>query len=170
MDVKSLFICRSVSKTFKHVIDREINLWNEMYANQRKALLRKFDELGNKVKLNGNTLDKIVSKKEWSDFIPEVDVINDMEQTRKLIKKYHYINNVEIPDLELDSDLNFNAELRSRKDIVEYLSLILHVIPLPGFSRLAPYFPGKHFRTSPGLPIAPAQIPPPPPQMPPPVI
>ena len=39
----------------------------------------------------------------------DIDDIKCMEQTRKLIKKYHYINNVEIPDLEVDSDLNFNA-------------------------------------------------------------
>ena len=61
LDVKSLFICRSVSKTFKHVIDREINLWNEMYANQRKALLRKFDELGNKVKPGGHFMQQTKS-------------------------------------------------------------------------------------------------------------
>jgi len=164
LDVKSLFTCRSVSKTFKHVIDREINLWNEMYVIERNALLVKFEELGKKVILNGRSLTNFVSSEEWNHFIPKIEDVKGMVQTRNLIKKYHCINNVEIPNLEVDSDLNFNTEFKSRKDIIEYLSLILHVIPLPGFCKLAPYFPAKHFRTPP-LPhliphIAAAMIPP----------
>ena len=161
LDVKSLFTCRSVSKTFKHVIDREISLWNAMYVIERNALLVKFEELGKKVILNGRSLSNFVSNEEWNHFIPKIEDVKGMTQTRNLIKKYHCINNVEIPNLEVESDLNFNTEFKSRKDIIEYLSLILHVIPLPGFCKLAPYFPAKHFRTPPLPHLIPPQVLPP---------
>jgi len=142
LDVKSLFACRCVSKAFKHVIDREVNFWNEIYDRERNKLLLKFDEISSKVKLNGTSLEKIVSKNEWNEFVPKIEDVKSPEQKRKLIKKYHCINiNVEILPMEVESDLNFNAEVKSRKDNLDYLTLILNVINIPGFGKLAPYFP-----------------------------
>ena len=96
------------------------------------------------------SLEKIVSKNEWNEFVPRIEDVKSPEQKRKLIKKYHCINNnVEILPMEVESDLNFNAEVKSRKDNLDYLTLILNVINIPGFGKLAPYFPGKHIRTTP---------------------
>jgi len=110
LDLRSLFAVRSVSKSFKHVIDQKFQHWTNIYLQEKAALLEKLAKIEKnmedfkphippnqnvvfeRLEARGDSAYITFFISEWRKIIEHVEDLNRLEKIKMLIKRYHILN------------------------------------------------------------------------------
>lgn len=111
LDLRSLFVIRSVSKSFKLVIDQKFEHWKKIYLQEKSALLEKLSAIEKNLAdfKSRVTADQLLQERidgrlggdsacikffaaEWRKIIENIEDLKKLEKMKMLIKRYHILN------------------------------------------------------------------------------